>query len=246
MEKTRKAKNIKIVDRYTLIGVVFLVVGILFTEYSLLFLKNVQLTAVGFSIIILGAATSFIPENPVPSDIVRSMINEVYLNIESILSQFEASEKCVYLPPKNQQFFAYVSLAPKLPPIASLKKLDSRSNLVTSIDDHPGLLITVPISTIVFNSGTEESNLEALLKQILVDQYETVDSIKALQTNSQIVVQMSGIKISLELPRFNKVFGSLQSSLVGSILAYKIDQPILFKNEIIAQNEVTAYYEVKK
>jgi hypothetical protein len=248
MSKTNNKKKIdSVFDRYTIIGIIFLVFGVFLSETFFLLYTSVPLIAVGISIVILGLTIMLVPNNLMPSHFLRSTITESYLNIEEILEQFEAKEKCIYLPIRENKVFAYIPLNGQTKSsrnTQALKALEAPIRLVTEVDGNPGLMIFLPISHDFLSKSIQDLNAEEALKNILVDQFELIDSIKMIETKDKIVISLSGNKIETNLPKVKNIIGSFPISLAGCILSNVINKPIIFNEEENNGKIITATFEM--
>ena len=172
------------------------------------------------------------------------MIEESYVNIEAILKQFDARERCIYLPPRDEKVFAYVPLSNDHTPEEAWRSLESPINTVTIAGDKPGLMIFLPISYNMLTSIEDNTNAEVALKTILVDQTEILGSIKESESENRIQVIMSGSKFKIENPIIKSVFGSIPTSIAGCILSYIYNKPLVFIKEDLTGKVTTATFEI--
>ena len=233
----------KDIDRYTAVGLGLVVFGALFTEYAYLIQNNVLLTALGISSLLLGATTMLIPGSSIPANNIR-WINGSCFSIEAQLEQFQAKERCVYLPPRDGRVFAYVPLNH----INDLSKLsyavEAPIRLVTWSRGEPGIMVFLPVSIDMFSSIGEDSNAEEAISIVLVEQLEALESVKAIESGNKVIVRMSGSRIETELPIFKNVLGSLTTSIAGCVLAYIYNKPLAFIEEKLSGKVIIATFEV--
>jgi hypothetical protein len=175
------------------------------------------------------------------------MMEEACVNIDALLEQFNAVEKCIYLPPRGGRVYAYVPLGK--PPSEGLIALimDLPVKVITEVSGEPGLMVYPPGSEVVRLSSLEEGgNIEDALSYVLVDFVEAVESLKAVQISDKVVVQMRGIRLTTEFSHYKKVFGSQPTSLVGCVLSYVLGRPVSFLDEKTSGSLVEARFKVER
>jgi len=232
------------IDQYTAVGFGFVVFGALFAEYAFLMLLSVPLTALGISCVVLGITTALIPESPIPASNIRSMIKGSCLNIEALLEEFDAEERCVYLPPRDGRVFAYVPLNTGHGLSNVWQAMEAPIRVVTEVGGEQGLMIFLPVSNDMLSSIGEDSKAEEALSNILVEKLEFLESVKEAESGDKVVVRMSGSRMETDLPRFKKVLGSLPTSIAGCVLAFVFDKPLALIEEEVSGRVITATFEV--
>jgi hypothetical protein len=233
------------VDQYTAAGIGLVVFGALFADFAFLILLNVPLTALGISCVVLGATTVLIPENPILASNIRSMIKGSCLNIEALLEEFDAEERCVYLPPRDGRVFAYVPLNTGHGLSNVWQAMEAPIRVVTEVGGEQGLMIFLPVSNDMLSSIGEDSKAEEALSNILVEKLEFLESVKEAESGDKVVVRMSGSRMETDLPRFKKVLGSLPTSIAGCVLAFVFDKPLVLIEEEVSGRVITATFEVQ-
>lgn len=232
------------IDQYTAAGVGLVVFGALFADFAFLILLNVPLTALGISCVVLGVTTVLIPEKPILSSNIRSMIKGSCLNIEALLEEFDAEERCVYLPPRDGRVFAYVPLHTSHDLSNAWQAMEAPIRVVTEVGGEPGLMIFLPVSDDMLSSIGEDSKAEEALSNILVEQLGFLESVKEAESGDKVVVRMSGSRMETDLPRFKKVLGSLPTSIAGCVLAFVFDKPLALIEEEVSGRVITATFEI--
>ena len=231
------------VDQYRAVGFGLVVFGALFAGYAFLMLLSVPLTALGISCVVLGVITVLIPESPIPASNIRSMIKGSCLNIEALLEEFDAEERCVYLPPRDGRVFAYVPLKAGHGLSNVWQAMEAPIRVVTEVGGEPGLMVFLPVSNDMLSSIGEDSKAEEALSNILVEKLEFLESVKEAESGDKVVVRMSGSRVETDLPRFKKVLGSLPTSIAGCVLAFVFDKPLALIEEEVSGRVITATFE---
>lgn len=240
-------KTSRKIERNTVVGLGLAVVGILFSEYSFFILSNTAMTAVGLSSLILGVVTLMIPGNSISRSYVSSIVNESYVNIEEILKQFDAKERCIFIPPRNGRVFVYVPIGtPSIKERNSQawKVMDAPIRILTTVDGKPGLIVFLPLPYEILTTVEDGSKPEEALNYILIEQLEILESVKAVESMNKISVHMSGFSMDNKFTRIQMVLGSLPTSMTGCILSLVLKKPLVLIKEEFSKESITSTYEV--
>jgi len=235
------------IDRQTVVGLLLAVAGILFSEFSVFVIKSVPLLAVGLSSLILGVVTITIPGNSIPKDYVRAILIESYVNVEGILEQFDAKEKCIFLPPRDKRVFAYIPLGSNPTRTSSLqawKAMEAPIRVLTEIEGKRRLMVFLPVPFKILSKADPGSKPEEALNYILIEQLEILESVKAIESSNKIAVKMSGFLVETEFPRVKKVLGSLPTCIAGCILSHILRKPVLLLKEELFNRTIMATFEM--
>ena len=140
---------------------------------------------------------------------------------------------------------AYIPLGEPVDANLISKLLDAPLRLVMDVDRKLGLMISIPIGDdlLVLN---EDVVIEEALRYILVEGLGLIQSVKEIKQSEDIIIQMKGITLNVDFPRCRAVLGTLQTSIVGSVLAYKYNAPISLKEENTTRKAITAIFRVIK
>jgi hypothetical protein len=231
------------VDRYVALQIGLLIFGFPLAAYSYFILSNVPLLALGLACIILGATAMLIPSSPVPTHTVRAMVEGACVNIEALLEEFDASEKAVYLPPRDGRVYAFVPL--RANPGASLAwaAMEAPMRVVTEAGGEPGLMVFPPGSEVVrLSMISPEAGVEEALNHVLVDFLEAVGSVKAVSEGGRVVVDLEKTRFETEFPRFRQVLGSIVVSTSGCVLSTVLGIPVLLQDEQVERGKTRAVF----
>lgn len=230
-------------DRNTSIGIGFSIFGALFALFSHFIVLDVTLTSLGLACLIFGITVILIPSNPVPRSEIMRLVEASCVNIEALLEEYDATEKAVYLPPRDGRVYAYVSLSSG--PGNMDEIMNAPLRVLTRTRSGPGLIVFTPGSEFTrLHSLSPESGLEEALSLILVDTVEAVESLRALEDLSRVMIHFTNPRVDTIHPRFNSVLGSLPTSIAGSVLAAVKDAPVLLVEEIMAGRILKAEFKV--
>lgn len=187
-----------------------------------------------------------LPDSPTQSKNLHAMLKGSLYNVEAILEQFEAKEKAIYLPRREQRVCCYIPLGEPVNAYLISKLLDVPQRLVVDVDRKLGLMISIPVGDDLLASLNEDITPEEALRYILIDNLELTKSLKEIKKDGEIIIQMKGLTLNLNLPRYGAVLGTLQTSIAGSVLAIKYNAPIGLKEENTTRNAITAIFKVIK
>jgi hypothetical protein len=175
------------------------------------------------------------------------MIRASLYNVEAILEQFEAEEKAIYLPRRGgERSRACISL--KEPTDVHLLKrlITASTSLIVDLDSKLWLMITIPIGYDLLDSMDENYTTERALRYSLIESLGLIQSLKEAKQGNDIVIEMRGSTLTLDLPHYNKILGTLQTSITGCILADEYNAPISLIEENITPKATTAIFRVIK
>lgn len=230
--------------KYQKIGLGFITFGAPFAYYSYEILNNISFTSQGLVCVILGVTLLQVPSNPIPTKDVRAMMEGSCINIEAILEEFDAKGRAIYLPPRDSRIYCFISIDYPVN-IDPLKVIDAPLRVFSEVYNSPGLMIfpsgseVVRLASIPKDSGVEES-----LNYVLVDFLEAVESIKSIENEDRIIVEINKPKVTTEFPRYKLSLGSLTTSIAGCVLSFIRRKPIYFLGEEDSLQKITATFEV--
>lgn len=231
-------------SRYESLGFGLIIFGAPLAVYSHYILLNVPFISLGLACIVLGVTLLMVPENSVPEYSVRAMVEGATVNIEALLEEFDVDEKATYLPPREGRVYAFTPLHKTLD--KTLEEFEKASlRVLTEVSGSPGLFIFPPGSEIVrLALLSEEYELEGALNYILVDFVETVKSVKAILDDNRVVIELNTPSMVTDLPRFNRVFGSIPTSLAGCIIASVLRRPVVFDKEEVDDKRIRSIFRL--
>ena len=193
---------------------------------------------------ILGVTLLLLPDSPVPAHQIRAMMEGACVNIEALLEEFDVEEKAVYLPPRDGRVYAFAPLSSN--PGVDVRGLERAPlRVITEVSGEPGLFVFPPGSEVVRLSVlSDDYGVEEALNYVLVDFLEAVESVKAVQDDGRLVVEMKVPRVETEFPRFQRVLGSMPSSLAGCVIARVLVEPVVFSGEEVDGRKIRAFFEV--
>ena len=232
-------------DRYSALGLMFMVFGLPSALFSWFVLVNTPLTALGFGCMILGGTLFLVPSSPMPRETVRAMVEGACVGVEALLEEFDARLPCVYLPPREGRVVAYAPLSssPGYTGVAAAMRAPLR--VLSDVSGGRALMVFPPGSEIVRIAGLEaESGVEEALGYVLVDFLEEVERVKLAMEGDRVVVEMAGSRGETGFPRFRMVLGSLPTSIAGCVLTATLGKPVALIEEAASGKVLNATFRV--
>ena len=229
------------VDRNTVVGIDFLVVGFTLAGLGYIVAQSVPIAAFGFALAVIGALLLMIVPESVPQDAYRALLSDSIRNVEIILEESDLHERAYFMQLEDGEVRALIPL-PALKAAggesissASLRELDKAPRRF--IVDHRGLrglMLIPPGAQIVKLAKVEKGgDLEESLRSVLVEFSDLAGSVRAVQEEGSKVVrvQITKPKLSSESPFFNKCLGSPVSCIAGCVATVAKGQPVRIVDE---------------
>ncbi|MCW4050737.1 MAG: hypothetical protein NWE89_13485 [Candidatus Bathyarchaeota archaeon] len=232
-------------DGYRGAGFVFLVFGVVFGGYTFLVISDPLYVSLGLACVILGATILLVPDNPVPRDSVRALVEGATVNIEALLEELDVQSHAFYLPPREGRVYCYLPLSEGFDPGNLDRVMAAPLRVVTEAGGSRGVFVFPPGSEVVrLSMLMEESGVEDALSYVLVDYLEAVDGLKAVETGGNVVVEITRPLMQTEFPRYNDSMGSLVTSIAGCVVSWVLGKPVEFIGEDVLGDVVTARFRV--
>jgi len=203
-----------------IVGYALVAFGALAAIFFWFVMGNVPMTALGIGIAVVGSSLAITPLSPVPSAIVRRMLEGSLLNIEAVLEELNVSAKGFYVPRPDGGVQVYAPMG-----AASIKAppLDAPvDGLVTKVDGSQFLVIFPPASLLMKNRDTgngDAADLEGAISEVLVEEAGLADSVKATEGRQDVAVEISSPKSGAGAGRVKAVMGSLEAGIAAAIVA---------------------------
>jgi hypothetical protein len=174
------------------------------------------------------------------------MINESFVNVEEILEQFDAKERCVFIPPRDGRVVAYVPIStnPESVYEQAWKSMDAPIRMLTEVDGKPGLMVFLPVPYDILSTVEDGSNLEKALNYLLVERFGILESVTANQSAKTIAVSMHGSGSETKNQRVTYVLGNLPTCIAGCLLSHILKKPIILKDERSSGRTMLATFEM--
>ncbi|AFZ70663.1 hypothetical protein Calag_0932 [Caldisphaera lagunensis DSM 15908] len=225
------------------LGILLLSISIPVMVFSIFVINYMELFYVFLGIFIIGLASFSISDNYIFPYVIREMIESSALNIEAILEEFDARGKGIYLN-KEGRDIAFIPYEEN-----EYFEKDHVNKIISSplrILNERGVTVFIPTPPI--NKEGDERD-ESFLKKILIEHLDLADDVKLIKNDvenkSELIINIINPKGRyLNIPRYEKCLGHLESSIALSSLSKYYGKPIHFVREAKNQNGIILEGEI--
>ena len=98
------------VDRNTVVGIDFLVVGFMLAGLGYIVAQSVPIAAFGFALAVIGALLLMIVPESVPQDAYRALLSDSIRNVEIILEESDLHERAYFMQLEDGEVRALIPL----------------------------------------------------------------------------------------------------------------------------------------
>lgn len=231
---------------YILLSTGLIITGIWLAPIAHLLLESTPLTALGISLVILGAVCFVLGRTrPRISPEVSTLLLETGLeNIANIVEELGLISKAVYLPSSitGGQPKALIPLhsSSSLPSIG--RSLPKR--LIVKYGPGPddiGLLITTPgsatVSMLDSASASTAIEIENALSSVLTGVLDMVNAVRVTMTEEKVTVEVSKPQMEYQRLRLYECLGSPLASMVAALVSENLGKPIIVESEVNGKNK---------
>jgi hypothetical protein len=203
-------------------------------------LQSVPLTAVGMSMVILGAVCLALSQAlpKVPPEASALLLQTGLENIASLIEELGLRSKAIYLPSSlaggKPQALIPLHSNPALPRISA--HLPRR--LVVKYGANPedmGLLVTTAGSTALamlgYKPGASVSELEASLSSILSGTLDVADGVNVAMAGDRVSATISHPRLEYDNIWLYQCLGSPLASVAAAVAAEALGKPIVIEQE---------------
>jgi hypothetical protein len=235
-----------LVDRNTIIGIDFLVVGGALSALGYTLAQSIPIAAIGFNIAILGALIVLIVPEPIPQDAYKALLEDSVSNIELILEESRLEQRAYFIPTKEKQVRAFIPAAPvvqrettfngssNLELVQAISKSPGR--FVTHYGEQTGLLLVPPGNEIVRLSKVQEGDdLEDSLRSAIINFSDLASSIMLSEQDEQntiLKINIQGPKFTSDSPFFKRCLGSPLCCVACCVIARASGKAVRLVDEI--------------
>jgi len=231
-----------VVDRNTIVGLDFLVVGFVISGLGYALAQSVPIAAFGFALAVIGALVVLLVPEPVPQDAYKALLSDSIRNVEIILEESDLHERAYFTQLEDGEIRALIPLSRVEATVggesissAALRELDKAPRRFI-IDYHGlrGLMLVPPGAQIVKLAKVERGgDLEESLRSVLVEFSDLASSVLSVEEEGSKVarVQIAKPRLASESPFFNKCLGSPVSCIAGCVATLVKGQPVRIADE---------------
>jgi hypothetical protein len=236
-----KAKN-----PYVSLSIGLILAGIWLAPIAYILLESTPLSALGISLIILGAVCYTLGRTrPNISPEVSSLLLETGLeNISTMVEELSLSSKAIYLPSSmtNGQPKALIPLHLNSSMPSIERTLPNR--LIVKYGPKPeniGLLITTPGSatTKMQESVTASTpaQMEYALSSVLAGVIDMVDTVRVIMNEQKVIIEVYNPRMGSGRLQLYEYLGSPLASIIAALVAENINKPVVIDSEKIDKNK---------
>ncbi len=224
-------------ERNTLVGMDFLVMGVIIAGLGFVLANSVPIAAFGFALAIIGALILMIVPEPVPQDALKALLKDAVRNVEIILEESGLRNRAYFLRMEDGEVRAFV---PATTPEGQGGELNPAGlegaprRFIVDRDGVKGLLVVPPGNEIVRLAKVEKgADLEEALRSALVEYSDLARGVLAVEEEGGRVakVQITKPQLSSDSPYFNDALGSPVSCVAGCVAAAVTGSPVKIRDE---------------
>lgn len=204
-------------------GLVALGAGL--AAFSWYLMQSTPMTALGIGIAVVGSSMAITPVNPVPTRAVRMALEGSMLNIEALLEDTGATQRCYYVRGGDGAVRAYVPLGEDRGAPGQ-----TQGGLVVNHGGSDYLVVFPPGSLLAAGEDLPES-LEAAMDLLLVEEAGLAESLKVAEDGPRLVVEFVRPRTRTGSGRVRQVLGSLESSTAAAVAAAVKGVPVKVASE---------------
>ncbi len=203
------------------------------------------LAVAGIATVFWGVIAFYIlPSRHLPLDFVSSLLVGSSDNIERIISEFDLSEKGIYLPPKYlKDVESSLVFVPKAAQFSLPKSVESNEGLLSA--NHDGVFVVPPglrLSRTFEEKGnisftkTDLQNLQPILQKI-ISELEIAEKIEVIVREEAVTAKVTGsifddiCERANATPNTHSQVGCLFSSAIACVLAKASGKPVRISDE---------------
>lgn len=229
------------VDRNTIVGIDFLVIGFMVSGLGYILAQSVPIAAFGFALAVIGALLLLLVPEPVPQDAYRALLSDSIRNVEIILEESDLHQRAYFIQLEDGELRALIPLS-TLQAVggesissAALRELEKAPRrFIINYHGVRGLMVIPPGAQIVKLAKVElGGDLEESLRSVLVEFSDLASSVLAVEEEGSKVarVQIAKPKLASESPFFNNCLGSPVSCIAACVAAVVKGQPVRIVDE---------------
>ena len=224
-------------ERNTLVGIDFLLMGFIITALGFFLADSVPIASFGFALAIIGALVLLVVPEPVPEDALKALLKDSVRNVEIILEEAGLRNPAYFMQMEDGEIRALVPLSipgseQQVPSPAELDKAPRR--FIVNQKGIRGLLLIPPGNEIVKLAKVEKgADLEEALRLALVEFSDLARGVLAIEEGGGKVakVQITKPQLGSDSPYFNDALGTPVSCVAACAAVVAKGATVRIKNE---------------
>jgi hypothetical protein len=239
-------------NRYTVLGIVFCITGIIFTPVSYFIIRSIPLTATGISVTLIGITSLVLAcrQQSVSSGFYQLVLQTGLENTAIFLECLGVSNKAVYIPSAMGDGHRNALIPVDDMDMSRIKETIPERYIVKHWQKDKGkaIAITTPgsISIDRFETipGPTADEMEESITFMLSEVLDIADSASVILVNDRIYVAVSNPKLVFEDTWYCHCIGSPIASIIASISSEALGRPIKIYEENYEKQSSTITLEV--
>jgi hypothetical protein len=220
------------------LGLILISISIPLSIFSIFVLNYMELFYVSLGILIIGLSSISVEENTVLPYTLRKLMESSILNIEAILEEYDTLGKALFLE-KDGRTIAFIPYKEENDYIKIIRYINE---IPLRVVNDLGLIIFPPFYEV---KRIDRESAESWLSNVLVDYYDLADGVKLLNEEGSLTIRIDKPKGSyLNIPRYKKCLGSLETSIALSALSKYYGKPVKFHEELLSNQGLIVKAEV--
>ncbi|MFQ5873368.1 MAG: hypothetical protein ACE5JL_06165 [Dehalococcoidia bacterium] len=225
---------------YNLLGVGLALGGGIFALVSYFVLHSTPLTALGMSMIILGAVCLALGRTRprIPPEASAILLQTGLENTAAIVEELGLRSNAIYLPSSLTSGGpqALMPLRSNPVPVQIREALPKR--LIVKYGPDPediGILVTTPgsasLSMLGSKPGPSAGELEAAITAIVVGMLDVADGARVNMVEGRVIIEAMSPRLEYRNIWFYRCLGSPLASIVASLACEALDKPLIIERE---------------
>lgn len=219
-------------DRNTLVGVDFLLMGGVISALGFFLAQSVPIAAFGFALAVIGALVLMVVPEPVPQDAFRALLKDAVRNVEIILEEAGLRNRAYFIQTDDGEVRAFVPMTGADPILQELAGAPSR--FVVNRGGNRGVMVIPPGNEIARLAKVEKgADLEEALRGALVEYADLARGVLAVEEDGGRVakIQITKPQLGSDSPYFNDALGTPVSCAAACVAAVVLGAPVRIAEE---------------
>lgn len=222
-------------ERNTLVGVDFLVMGVIIAGLGFFLADSVPIASFGFALAIIGALVLLIVPEPVPQDALKALLKDAVRNVEVILEESGLRNRAHFMQMEDGEVRAFVPLSGEGTVAGKLSELNKApTRFIVSQGGMQGIMVIPPGNEIAKLAKVERgADMEESLRSTLVEYSDLARGVLAVveEEGRLVKVQISKPQLGSDSPYFNDVLGTPVSCVAACVAAVAAGVPVRILEE---------------
>ena len=224
-------------ERNTLVGVDFLLMGFVISALGFFLADSVPIASFGFALAVIGALILLVVPEAVPQDALKALLKDAVRNVEIILEEAGLRNRAYFIEMEGGELRALVPLSTPAsteaaPNPAELDRTPRR--FVVNQKGIRGLLLIPPGNELVRLAKVEKgADLEEALRSTLVEFSDLARGVLALEEEGGklVKIQITKPQLGSDSPYFNDALGTPVSCVAACVVAAVTGAPVRITDE---------------